>query len=557
MKKVLTYIAFIFSLTAFAQGKFGSSGDLEPTGPFGVVKMENISGGIHVLQDTALLPTYLRDSAAVYQKKDSSLYYWDQGNWRIFDFQHYFKNVDTIKFKANHFIFDGINDNNLILNSDTETPYNSEIRYTLNENNQVAFIRFIKSDSSFVFFNVAKGGSRINIKDTVHILSTKGIKNQIGNKIIWFTKYLGELPMIEVNDHLFLKPGTGKSVQVFGSLIQTNNATLGTALRRWPIIYLDDIDINGNIIDANGLSLTNGQTLISDGTKMNAASIYNRIQVDSAIASNIASGISFSDTLTTIATRFDVSAITSSGITRIELGDTSASIRADIPTNNNELTNGAGYITGYTETDPTYSASQASNITASDITNLSNLSGINTGDQNLQSVISNGSFYEGNKSIEILTTDGISLGAQKNLNFTADEGITINGNFMDANSLFLTNGQTLISDGSQMNATNIETYVRDSVADYITVTTSSMNFGNSIASGGDTVVVYSVPGIQPGDAIQLTPTEAYGSASNLSYLPYDSYYSGVDQVAVRFYNPFSAARTPVDVQFYITIIKAK
>ena len=32
--------------------------------------------------------------------------------------------------------------------------------------------------------------------------------------------------------------------------------------------------------------------------------------------------------------------------------DTAAQIRADIPTNNNQLTNGAGYITDYTETDP-------------------------------------------------------------------------------------------------------------------------------------------------------------------------------------------------------------
>jgi len=41
----------------------------------------------------------------------------------------------------------------------------------------------------------------------------------------------------------------------------------------------------------------------------------------------------------------------------------------------------AGYLTSFTETDPIFTASQASNITATDITNLSNLSGVNTGDQ--------------------------------------------------------------------------------------------------------------------------------------------------------------------------------
>ena len=40
-------------------------------------------------------------------------------------------------------------------------------------------------------------------------------------------------------------------------------------------------------------------------------------------------------------------------------------------------------LDSYTETDPTFSNSQATNITASDIINLGNLSGVNTGDQDL------------------------------------------------------------------------------------------------------------------------------------------------------------------------------
>jgi len=35
---------------------------------------------------------------------------------------------------------------------------------------------------------------------------------------------------------------------------------------------------------------------------------------------------------------------------------------------------------GITETDPTFTSSEAANITATDITNLGNLSGTNTGD---------------------------------------------------------------------------------------------------------------------------------------------------------------------------------
>lgn len=41
------------------------------------------------------------------------------------------------------------------------------------------------------------------------------------------------------------------------------------------------------------------------------------------------------------------------------------------------------------ETDPVYEASEAANITATDITNLSNLSGTNTGDQNISGITTN------------------------------------------------------------------------------------------------------------------------------------------------------------------------
>lgn len=58
--------------------------------------------------------------------------------------------------------------------------------------------------------------------------------------------------------------------------------------------------------------------------------------------------------------------------TKTALGDSTAQIRADIPINNNQLTNGAGYITDYTETDPVFGASVAGGITGTDTTNWNN-----------------------------------------------------------------------------------------------------------------------------------------------------------------------------------------
>jgi hypothetical protein len=59
------------------------------------------------------------------------------------------------------------------------------------------------------------------------------------------------------------------------------------------------------------------------------------------------------------------------------LGDSTALVRSEIP-------DVSGFLS--TETDPSYTSSQAANITTTDITNLSNLSGINTGDQDLSTL---------------------------------------------------------------------------------------------------------------------------------------------------------------------------
>jgi hypothetical protein len=54
-----------------------------------------------------------------------------------------------------------------------------------------------------------------------------------------------------------------------------------------------------------------------------------------------------------------------------------------IPTKTSDLTNDSGFLTSFTEADPIFTASDAADITASDIVHLGNLSGTNTGDQDL------------------------------------------------------------------------------------------------------------------------------------------------------------------------------
>ena len=64
----------------------------------------------------------------------------------------------------------------------------------------------------------------------------------------------------------------------------------------------------------------------------------------------------------------------SSLASKAALGDSIAQVRSEIP-------DVSGFLSS--ETDPTFTSSQAANITTTDITNLGNLSGINTGDQDL------------------------------------------------------------------------------------------------------------------------------------------------------------------------------
>ncbi|MDN5356290.1 MAG: hypothetical protein PWQ43_1232, partial [Rikenellaceae bacterium] len=67
----------------------------------------------------------------------------------------------------------------------------------------------------------------------------------------------------------------------------------------------------------------------------------------------------------------------SSLATKTALSDSTAQVRSEIP-------DVSGFLTS--ETDPVYTNSHAADITESDIINLSNLSGVNTGDQDLSSL---------------------------------------------------------------------------------------------------------------------------------------------------------------------------
>lgn len=98
---------------------------------------------------------------------------------------------------------------------------------------------------------------------------------------------------------------------------------------------------------------------------------------------------------------------------------------SDAPTNLSKFTNDAGYLTSFTETDPVYSTSEAANIAATDITNLGNLSGLNTGDQDLSTLATKTALGDSSaqlrSEIPLVTSYSVGDFAQGGIVFWVDE----------------------------------------------------------------------------------------------------------------------------------------
>jgi uncharacterized protein (TIGR02145 family) len=104
---------------------------------------------------------------------------------------------------------------------------------------------------------------------------------------------------------------------------------------------------------------------------------------------------------------------------------------------------------GITETDPIFTSSQAANITATDITNLSNLSGVNTGDQDLSAFATKTALGDSTAQVRseipdvsgFLTaeTDPVFTAWDKSYNDLTNKPTAISDFTMNANSQKITN----------------------------------------------------------------------------------------------------------------------
>jgi hypothetical protein len=94
MRNILIIVFTLFALNVFSQGRFGTNGDLEPTGNYGIIKASNLRGGYYAVYDTFArnnLPALRRDTGQlVYTTKDNKFWQLTGGiansNWSAFTF---------------------------------------------------------------------------------------------------------------------------------------------------------------------------------------------------------------------------------------------------------------------------------------------------------------------------------------------------------------------------------------------------------------------------------------------------------------------------------------
>ncbi len=155
-----------------------------------------------------------------------------------------------------------------------------------------------------------------------------------------------------------------------------------------------------------------------------------------------------------------------------------------------------------TETDPVYTVSQAANITASDIANLSNLSGTNTGDQNISGIASNASAISGIQGEQTAQNAAIALNTAK-VGLSAGQ-ITILGNTSGTNTGDQDGSETVVNAGANVSVTGTGTagspYVVNSIGltDYAASTSSAVTIASTTIGSGARTTILQMSGVPAG-----------------------------------------------------------
>ena len=120
--------------------------------------------------------------------------------------------------------------------------------------------------------------------------------------------------------------------------------------------------------------------------------------------------------------------------------DGTIALWSDIPTKVSDLTNDAGYITGYTETDPVFTASAAHGISSTDITNWNGKQAALVSGTNIKTINSTSLLGSGNIAVQPTLVSGTNIKTINNNSLLGSGNISIEANYQSGTAAMLSAG---------------------------------------------------------------------------------------------------------------------
>jgi len=154
-----------------------------------------------------------------------------------------------------------------------------------------------------------------------------------------------------------------------------------------------------------------------------------------------------------------------------------------------------------TETDPVYTGSQAANITAADIANLSNLSGTNSGDQDISGIATNASAISTIQGEQTTQDAAIALNTAK-VGLTPSQ-ITVLGNTSGTNTGDQDGSETIINAGTNVTVTGTGT-----IASPYVVNASGITSYSTTSASNPTIASTTIGSSTVTEILQLTGVPA-------------------------------------------------
>jgi hypothetical protein len=267
--------------------------------------------------------------------------------------------------------------NELLITNTTIVNSNSEDYDFVVNGNEVDNVLYVNAGTSRVGIKTATPAAELDVVGNIIASNTITTENLVVNG----TATIGS----EASDIVNFISRVGTNIEPYGS------RTIGSLTNRWNNGYFTNLDVSGYISgtfsgafdpsivisnDIDSANVTTNTLEVSDSAEIEDLLVRGNLAVQGTTTTIDSVTIQVVDSLTfegatpdDFETVLTVTDPTADRTITLQDADGTLAFISDIPTDNSELANGAGYLTSFTETDPVFSASDAAGITATDISN--------------------------------------------------------------------------------------------------------------------------------------------------------------------------------------------